>query len=282
MSFSDGVLQDAEDLKQKLQSTRMELEAARLEVSAAKKQTREKERELYKLLQMACKERDEAREQLQNVLSKINPMPEIVQPSLMMIHNNNILTNSEESNLFTESNTLSDAFNSYVSSPVDSLFDAVTSPEFSTLNNIRDFVHDMGQNQKAHPTVMSMFDQATVVIDELAKGKVLPQQGKLLEAVREAGPLLQTLMLAAPLPRWRIPPPPLQPFKIPQIAPITGSTCTPFAEMSCGSSSHMATNSMLNFSYGGGSSLQQVSPAMMMINMNMNNQIAVGKRQRLM
>uniref|UniRef100_A0A7N0ZZG6 Uncharacterized protein n=1 Tax=Kalanchoe fedtschenkoi TaxID=63787 RepID=A0A7N0ZZG6_KALFE len=326
--------EDAENLKQKLQSTRLELEAARLEVSVAKEQTREKELQLHTLLQMAYQERDEAREQLHNILNKINPAPNLStahpQHHLMMIpniNNNNLIT-SDESNLFlkqqqqlvnpranssiTESNTLSDPHNnnlnnnnSYLSSsPVDSVFDAVTSPEFSTLNNNN--MGESGNNDVGfvnHQTHSTMLDHGSVVIDRLVKGKVLPQKGKLLEAVMEAGPLLQTLMLAGPLPRWRNPPP-LQPFKIPQVAAMitgttsdypsfgpmrpawsTGSSCsTPFVEMSCGSSSHMGVNSMLNFGNGGGNadSGRLVSPALMMMNMNMNNQIAVGKRQRLM
>ncbi|KAK3422237.1 hypothetical protein EUGRSUZ_G02747 [Eucalyptus grandis] len=35
--------------------------------------------------------------------------------------------------------------------------------------------------------------------------KPLPPQGKLLQAVMEAGPLLQTLLLAGPLPQWGAP-----------------------------------------------------------------------------
>ncbi|KAL9678783.1 hypothetical protein QQ045_016633 [Rhodiola kirilowii] len=282
--------EDADDLKMKLQSTRLELEAVRHEVNVTKEQTREKEKQLHTLIQIAYKERDEAREQLQNLLNKINT----VQPHLMIIPNNKNLP-SDDSILFhkqpranssiSESNTLSDPYNklnnnSYVSSPVDSIFDAVTSPEFSPLNNLGDDC----QNNVGFVSHQSTYDHATVVIDELVKGKALPQKGKLLEAVMEAGPLLQTLMLAGPLPSWRNPPP-LQPFKIPQVAtgcdhpnvaPMRPSWCSgaPFAEMSCGSSSHIGTNSMLNFSNGG------VNNGGLL--MNMNSQIPVGKRQRLM
>ncbi|XP_071688230.1 uncharacterized protein [Rutidosis leptorrhynchoides] len=45
--------------------------------------------------------------------------------------------------------------------------------------------------------------------------RVLPEKGKLLEAVIKAGPLLQNLLLAGPLPHWRHPPPPLDSYRIP-------------------------------------------------------------------
>ncbi|XP_004287552.1 PREDICTED: uncharacterized protein LOC101295363 [Fragaria vesca subsp. vesca] len=54
-------------------------------------------------------------------------------------------------------------------------------------------------------------------IGNLVPDKPLPEKGKLLQAVRNAGPLLQTLLLAGPLPQWRHPPPPLESFEIPPV-----------------------------------------------------------------
>ncbi|XP_039026422.1 uncharacterized protein LOC120160020 [Hibiscus syriacus] len=62
-----------------------------------------------------------------------------------------------------------------------------------------------------------VFDSGTAVIDNLAKGKTLPEKGKLLLAVMEAGPLLSTLLLAGPLPQWRNPPP-SDAFRIPHVS----------------------------------------------------------------
>ncbi|KAF5799559.1 hypothetical protein HanXRQr2_Chr07g0305871 [Helianthus annuus] len=45
--------------------------------------------------------------------------------------------------------------------------------------------------------------------------KGLPENGKFLEAVMNAGPLLQNLLLAGSLPNWRQPPPPLDGLQIP-------------------------------------------------------------------
>ncbi|KAK4383595.1 hypothetical protein Sango_2760400 [Sesamum angolense] len=61
------------------------------------------------------------------------------------------------------------------------------------------------------------------VIDKFSIKKPLPEKGKFLLAVMEAGPLLQTLLLAGPLPQWQHPPPQLNSTDIP---PVTISSPT--------------------------------------------------------
>ncbi|KAJ6424987.1 hypothetical protein OIU84_025707 [Salix udensis] len=101
----------------------------------------------------------------------------------------------------------------------------VSSPDFSSINMVESshmgFVNQalVQDYDGSIPTglaasAMADIDPADTVIDNFLKGKVLPQKGKLLQAVMSSGPLLQTLLLAGPLPRWRNPPP-LQQFKIP-------------------------------------------------------------------
>ncbi|XP_073159071.1 uncharacterized protein [Henckelia pumila] len=66
--------------------------------------------------------------------------------------------------------------------------------------------------------------------------KSLPQNGKFLQAVMEAGPLLHTLLLAGPLPRWQHPPPQLNSTDIPPVAisPVNSTTpITPAQHDSC-------------------------------------------------
>ncbi|KAI3517203.1 hypothetical protein L1887_16415 [Cichorium endivia] len=45
------------------------------------------------------------------------------------------------------------------------------------------------------------------IIDNMVLTKRLPEKGKFLHAMMEAGPLLQTLLLVGHLPQWRNPPP---------------------------------------------------------------------------
>ncbi|KAJ6777850.1 HIGH MOBILITY GROUP BOX PROTEIN putative (DUF1635)-RELATED [Salix koriyanagi] len=185
--------ESSDELKQKLVYTTIELESVKAEANEELRKHKEDVKQLINLLKIAYQERDEA---------KVNSG-------------------------VTESTSLSDSYNhqSHGSSPVDSLFDAVSSPDFSSINMVESshmgFVNQalVQDYDGSIPTglaasAMADIDPADIVIDNFLKGKVLPQKGKLLQAVMNSGPLLQTLLLAGPLPRWRNPPP-LQQFKIP-------------------------------------------------------------------
>nr|GMD15803.1 UDP-galactose/UDP-glucose transporter 5B-like [Ipomoea batatas] len=179
-------LQTMDELKQKLLYSTFELERFKAESSEEMRKSKEYVKQLVELLKVACKERDEARDQLQKLLGTAASV--VVLPA------------TKANSGVTESNSLSETYNTQGSSPVESFLDAVSSPEL--LNN---------------STVdSSAMDQAAMAIEGLAKGKCLPQKGKLLQAVLEAGPLLQTLLVAGPLPRWRNPPQ-LKAFHIPPL-----------------------------------------------------------------
>lgn len=262
-------MQNIDELKQKLLYTTLELEAVKAETDIEMKRNMESMKQLLQLLKLACQERDEAKDQLQKLLIKIMPTNDQqffnpTNPSIPNCFTNDQLQQihplmpAKANSSITESNGLSDAYNHNSSSPVDSLFDPISSPEFSNINLESPFVQDY------HPNAISSskVDEATLVMEGMIKGKNLPQKGNLLQAVMEAGPLLQTLLVAGPLPRWRNPPP-LQGFNIPpmvvavdqigvaQKQAIGGSSGLvrsptmvfkqpqPYVEMGCGSSSQM-------------------------------------------
>ncbi|GMJ08904.1 hypothetical protein HRI_004559600 [Hibiscus trionum] len=198
----------------------------------------------------------------------------------------------------TESNSLSDTYNnhhSHASSPVDSLFDAVTSPAFPT-TKMPDS-SGMGLLKKPFGCLSTkVADAETTVIDNLAKGKTLPEKGKLLQAVMEAGPLLSTLLVAGPLPQWRNPPP-SDTFRIPP-ASIKGSdnqkpvanpnNCVVQKRLSsslCPEMSRwthqMCSSAMLSFTSSGPASGLSHSP-MVSSDAGVNTQITVTKRQRFL
>jgi Protein of unknown function (DUF1635) len=147
---------------------------------------RKKEEDINKLIQLVkvtTKERDEAKDQLNALLSFLQSKK---QQQVAAVNSG-----------LTESDSLSEtqtrlSHRSHVSSPVESFYHAESS-------NIT--------NASVVPTAAAtQFDYGSVVIDELAKKRPLPEKGKLMHAVINAGPLLQTLMVAGPLPRWRNPP----------------------------------------------------------------------------
>lgn len=275
---------------------------------------KEKVKSLLLLLQAAYEERDEARDQLQKLMNRFIPTTGTELPALLHFHPEsplNIPTKANSS--ITESNSHYETYNhhSYGSSPADSFFDGVSSPDFSTANMAdsskisfvtQPFVSEFDATQPPLVTGVNTpktekADPFSVVIDNLVKGKALPQKGKLLQAVTEAGPLLQTLLLAGPLPEWRNPPP-LQAFKIPpllvngcntrninQSPPSKSSSLSPkplhsllHTEMSRGSPQFFSASSMLSFTNVPSGSC--FNSALLMAP-NVNPQILAAKRQKI-
>ncbi|KAJ8543771.1 hypothetical protein K7X08_025389 [Anisodus acutangulus] len=190
-----------DEMRHKLLYTNLELEQLKAEKTDEMRKNKEYMKQLIQLLNMVCQERDEARDQLDKLLNKLDS------PNFVKVTKANSST--------TESNSL------HNSSAIDSFFNTVSSPEFSN-NNMADsnevaymnqsLSHDC--NVRFSDNYVPQVDKATLVIDNIVKGKTLPQQGKLLKAVIESGPLLQTLIVAGSLPQWRNPPQ-LKSFNIP-------------------------------------------------------------------
>nr|POE73561.1 hypothetical protein CFP56_47801 [Quercus suber] len=262
--------ENIDEVKQKLIYTTLELETIKIEANEEIRKNRESVRNLHNLLKIAYQERDEARDQLQNLLNKLMASSPTELPNIHPhVHPESPLVIPAKANSsITESNSLSETYNhqSHGSSAVDSLFDAVSSPDFSNIN----------------------------VVDS---GKALPQKGKLLQAVMEAGPLLQTLIVAGPLPRWRNPPP-LQPFKIPPFS-IKGCETADFSSKSPANAGYMVQKplnsstypvmsrgtsqtcsaAMLNFASGPSNSYSNNMRPLTTIS-SFNNHVPAGKRQR--
>ncbi|KAM5557544.1 hypothetical protein ABKV19_024762 [Rosa sericea] len=296
--------ESTDELKNELMYSSLELESVKCKVT----ESQENVTNLLNLLEVAYKERDEARDQLKKIFEKMNPnctpidqLPNhVVQPVSPQIL---MPTTTKENLSLTESNS---------PSSVDSLFDhAVSSPEFPSIimpdSSTMGFVHVKQPNAvqqfnlgTTNVTMSAQTDIASEIVNDFAKGKTLPQKGKLMQAVKEAGPLLRTLLIAGPpLPQWRNPPPPLQqPFKIPPVAPINGCTTAsplsfnqkPFAISNPTTSyfnvahTSSAANAMLSFNTvlpSAGVSCFNNSRMMETSNSGFNHQIPFAKRRRL-
>lgn len=166
-------------------------------------------KQLLHLLKIAYLERDEARGQLQSLLNhptlQNSHQPVNLPPDITKEH----IGFKQYDNCY-----------SYPPSPLDCLSDAnLQAQDLSAA--------DMAESKQGFDYVGSMpagvvsseagvIDRASVVIENLVKRKPLPQKGRLLKTVIEAGPLLHTLLLAGSLPKWQNPPP-LQNLQIPPI-----------------------------------------------------------------
>ncbi|KAI3937963.1 hypothetical protein MKX01_027890 [Papaver californicum] len=234
--------ENCEQLKELLFYTTYELETARDEAKEEMKRNEANVNKLVQLLNQACRERDEAKNQLQRLLNKFTPSSLTENfPVMSSLQPKTLFINPTKGNSsITETDSVSETYNqhSYGSPAVDSIFDIVSSPELSNINVVDSSivqvphqplnVPQQPQHVPHQPFVQernvwssSGADQASLAIDNLVKGKVLPQKGKLLQSVMEAGPLLQTLLLAGPLPRWRNPPP-HQTLQLPSLS-VNGS-----------------------------------------------------------
>ncbi|KAJ3676519.1 hypothetical protein LUZ60_003931 [Juncus effusus] len=167
---NDLFSQNTEELKQRLLQTTLELETLRSNSINELKKKDDTINQLINLVKLTTKERDEAKDQLNSVLS--------------YLQSKNLNSNSQQpvNSSLTDSDSLS--------SPVESFHHAESS-----------YINHNNHNYN------SKYDNGSMMIDGLAKRRPLPEKGTLLHAVMSAGPLLQTLMVAGPLPTWRNPPP---------------------------------------------------------------------------
>ncbi|XP_026443125.1 uncharacterized protein LOC113342994 [Papaver somniferum] len=286
--------ENCEQLKELLFYTTYQLETERAEAKEETKRNEANVNKLVHLLNQACRERDEAKNQLQRLLNKFSPSsPTENYPAVMATLKPKILlVNPTKGNSsITETDSVSETYNhhSYGSPPVDSIFDTVSSPELSNINVVDSSIVQAPQHVPHQPLHVphQPFDQASLAIDNLVKGKLLPQKGKLLQSVMEAGPLLQTLLLAGPLPRWRNPPP-HQTLQLPSLSVVNGSEAVhnsssshSYSNVSHGSAQIYST-SMLNFSSGHGTCISKAQVLSAGLNRNfINNSIPTAKRQRL-
>ncbi|KAM1040240.1 hypothetical protein ACFX13_030191 [Malus domestica] len=307
--------ESAEELKQKLLYTTLELESVKTRATEEIRKSEENVKKLVNLLNVAYKERQDAVDQLQKLVNKIMPSSPMELPLNMFPHESTLLLPTKANSSITESNSLSETYNpqkSHASSSVDSLFDAVSSPEFSNMNMAESGCIPLAKQQplvqeyngivSAGVVSSGMIkpDPASQVIDNFVKGKILPQQGKLLQTVMQAGPLLQTLLVSGPMPRWRNPPP-LQPFKIPPVSIQGCEAAASFNQKPVGNASYVVhkpinsasypemsrgfsqtcSASLLNFNNGGASVSCLNNARMLASNSGIDHQFSIGKRQRL-
>ncbi|KAJ6349773.1 hypothetical protein OIU78_006051 [Salix suchowensis] len=218
-----------DDLKHKLLYTTLELQKMKMKANVRLREQKDTVQHLLNLLANACKERDGARDQLQALLSRSMSSGSSGQILSRVQPESPISNTTPKANLSVlESN--SEAFNqlSHCSSSVDSFFDAGSSPDFPNKNlegsSTAGLLNQLFVQEQHNWTEFTGLvspggnsvenDRGIAVIDYLAQGKVLPQKGKLLQAVMDAGPLLQSLLITGQLPQWRNPPPLRTPLSI--------------------------------------------------------------------
>ncbi|XP_064963640.1 uncharacterized protein LOC135611921 [Musa acuminata AAA Group] len=245
--------ESTEGLEHKLLCATLELESLRANVKEEIRRREEDINQLIQRIQVVTHERDAARDQLQLLLDKItqantgelSPMLSgSLQPDSPQMRQTGATSN------ITESDSLSGI-------PTHNSHSIVAFPESSSIK-MANTCNMLMVQQRSSPANNSTADRASVTINSLATNKPLPQRGKLLQAVLEAGPTLQTLLLAGSLPRWRNPPP-SHPFKGPPpgVQAQTASLLTPKIVPNPSSSARTSPN-LINHEKSDGASLVYV------------------------
>ncbi|TKY62233.1 hypothetical protein E2542_SST12089 [Spatholobus suberectus] len=188
-----------------------------MEANAKIKKYEETVKHLYKLLKKVCQERDEARDQLQLLIRNFqasstpaetsSTIPQVdyacLQYKTKSSMNSTKVSDSSSKVFSTHSCDLS--LSSLLSNEKHSSMGLLCHTRIADSSNLTlpkqpsHIKADMGASRH------NMVDSASLVIDKLVCGKPLPQKGRLLQTVTEAGPLLHTL-LVAPSPQWQTPP----------------------------------------------------------------------------
>ncbi|KAL6586413.1 hypothetical protein OROMI_001401 [Orobanche minor] len=200
-----------EDMKQSLLYSTLELEAALISAHDEISRKDDEILQLKGLLTKIIKEKDESQAKCQ----------QLVLEKQMLFRQVQVLAHSSKQQLDTcpisSGTTSNDDGPNLDMSPSDCDDSTVIAPS------------------SPPPTPPSISDMTNRVMLK----KPLPEHGKFLQAVMEAGPLLQTLLLSGPLPRWQHPPPQLNSMDIP---PVTIGSPNVLSQDSCLSSGGFTTN----------------------------------------
>ncbi|KAL2344989.1 hypothetical protein Fmac_006274 [Flemingia macrophylla] len=188
-----------------------------MEANAKIKKYEETVKHLYKLLKKVCQERDDARDQLHLLTKNFQaPTPAETSSTTPQVDHARLQYNTKPSLNSTKASDHSGSKSNKVFS------DHSCELSLSSLQSNEKHVSHTRISEPSNLTLPkkpnhvkedmcasrdnNMVDGASLAIDKLVCGKRLPQKGRLLQTVTEAGPLLHTL-LVAPVPMWRNPPP---------------------------------------------------------------------------
>uniref|UniRef100_A0A7N0VEP5 Uncharacterized protein n=1 Tax=Kalanchoe fedtschenkoi TaxID=63787 RepID=A0A7N0VEP5_KALFE len=206
-----------EELGQSWLCTTVELESLRMQAQEEIRRRDEQLEHVKELLFRAMVERDEAVQKCQTLQAE-----RLLLQQQQLVHSNQM----QQQQLIKEiKNTAADPLSGHSSiedepvKPLDSNNisssdcdeSIVSSPAADPVPVPAPIIHH------THSKLQSFHEEVMERLLLPDNNRPLPEKGKLLQAVMNAGPLLQTLLLAGPLPQWRHPPPPLDSFEIPPV-----------------------------------------------------------------
>lgn len=193
----------------------MELESLKLQAQEEIKRRDEQLSHVKELLYKAMVERDEALEKCQSLQFEKQSL--LLQQQQQQVNDVKISTLAADP--LSGVSSIEDHINNNLTSSDCDDQSIVSSPATDQpIHNKPNVTQKTSSKlQSFHEEVMQKLLPNPLQNSISKKNYTLPEKGKLLEAVMNAGPLLQTLLLAGPLPQWKHPPPPLESFEIPLV-----------------------------------------------------------------
>ncbi|KAJ0233920.1 Uncharacterized protein HA466_0279290 [Hirschfeldia incana] len=151
----------------------------------------------YHLWKLAVQERDEAREQLIHSLAEASQLRQLF---------NTILWYEEQipchQTKATDETTQNCNYNHF---PVDSPSRFSSASPLDHVSSVNSSPLDLSfGSSQMNVVVEKARDYETVVLEMI--GGMLPENGKFLQAVSEAGSLVEPLFITGPVPKWKTPP----------------------------------------------------------------------------
>ncbi|XP_050250008.1 uncharacterized protein LOC126697164 [Quercus robur] len=203
-----------EELRHSLLYTTFELETTLL---AAKEEITKREYELIHvkdLLSRTIKERDEAESRCKNLMLEKFMLQEQLQQKQQQQQLQ--LQQQRQQQQQQQQLQLQQQQQQTASNNEDDSKGTDSSKHFASSDSDENIISSPGTDPILQPPLpQPLPSQATL---KLVPKRPLPEKGKLLQAVIEAGPLLKNLLLAGPLPQWQHPPPQLNSIEIPPVA----------------------------------------------------------------
>ncbi|KAI4300156.1 hypothetical protein L6164_033565 [Bauhinia variegata] len=195
--------ENLDEIRYRVLSANLELISARMGANVEKRKYEQTIQRLFQLLKIACQERDEARDKLQLLLRKFQqPMVAETRTSISQARaQDSVLCTKESKALTCRSCDLSLASCQTRDGHSSMGFSHARIVDSSNCTFPKQRSHESrtGKNkEEIFPSRDITVDRASMVIDKKVWGKPLPQKGRLLRTVTEAGPLLQTLLVPSP------------------------------------------------------------------------------------
>ena len=217
---------------------------------------------LFQMLKRVCQERDEAKDKLQQLQTKF-------QPSIKS-------RITRKADITPKSST---NYNSYdLSLASCEAHDENSSIGFSCNFALPKKPAPQEKTEEVKADIGSSKESVSQLMDKLVWGKTLPQKGRLLRSVTEAGPLLSTLLIA-PTPQWKNPPPFSADFEERASVNLDGATVPTSLSLAFPGKSHVSSESGF-----GSESRKNDRKRCLDVDSNymMQNHMIIGKKRKLL